>query len=603
MSSKVQLPVGDKVLVLHRFGRNAGSHALFNQSAVPIGSVLNSALVPYKGNYPDKSALYGGAYSLMGNLLFCNGGSGYVSAMSSVLCDAYGSLMHALNVDTTVARVGAPESVWQKDSRITEQVQTYDAYTCARKFGSRANPKTKAKARLCWSVNHNETGQPLEPVAPFVYNKPMCRACYMFNACRDGSSCNAKQQLQRPMLSVADIRRRMTTETHERFDEFASTLKRMHLVACLDSSFRIPHGDPKALELHGASIVTEWYEHVHVHKERAVALAVFLHWPLFALSVYWVCSGGKQRRQGAPFRATLQVLGSDSIRSSLRNHGMAIMSAPDDDVPSGRLMPAVAHTEVQATGLMPWHLFVCVKGTWVLADCVRVLAALHTGRLTIDVDLVPPVPLRRVNGTLAQASVPGLVVRKGRAKTVFKAETITWGFLAHLLALNDVAREGQPLAVQLVGSLTFAVLDDGKDGSGGVFQALCELALSTTAVPALTVQYSSKHGALVQYANDPTIQRVLCMVRQEKAFLRQPPTDDTTLRSTLAALAHDNGFGGTALPRASPTLTLHAIISQLGSVSVHAKLAYRIGTHSSVRTLFKQCREDGHITTKDASRP
>jgi len=603
MSSKVQLPVGDKVLVLHRFGRNAGTHALFNQIDVPVGSVLNSALVPFKGGYPDKAALYGGAYSLMGNLLFCNGGSGYVSAMSSVLCDAYGTLMHALTLDSGASRVGAPESVWQKDCQIAEQAQTYDAYTCARKFGSRANPKIKSKARLCWSVNHNETGVPLEPVAPFVYHKPMCRACYLFNALRDGSNCNAKQQLNRPMLSVADIRRRMTTGTHERFDTFASTLKRSHLVACLDSTFRIPHGDPRALELHGASIVTEWFEHVHVHKERAVALTVFMHWPLVALSVYWICSGGKQRRQQVLFRAALRALETDAVRHGLRNHGMAVMSAEDEDVPSGRLMPAVTHTEVQATGVMPWHLFVCVKGTWVLADCVRVLAALHTGRLTLDIDLVPPVPLRRANGALAQRGAPGLVVRKGRAKTAFKAETITWGVLAHLLALNDVARGGESLVVQLVGSLTFAIIDNGIDGTGGVFQSLCELALSTTPVAALTVQYSSKHGALAEYAADPAIHRVLSVVRQEKAFLRQPPTDDTLVGITLAALAHENGFGGTSTPRCSPTLTLHAIISQLGSVPIHSKLAYRIGTHSSVRTLFRQCREDGSITTKDASRP
>lgn len=595
------MPVGDRMLVLHRFGRNVGSHGVFKQSDVPAGSILNSALIPFKGPRPDIPALYGGAFSLMQNLLFATGGTGALLGMSGVLSEVLANLLQTTISSDSVQRVQSSDKVWQNGGIVYDQVQTFDSFTTAKKFGSKANPKPSAKLRNCWSVNHSQAGHSLEPMALFVFQKPMCSVCYAFTVNHQIETVSKEQQLKRPLLTVDELHRNLTVGTREQFDTLCSRLKRVHMVACLDPRFSIPFMDAKQIELHGTKIAVNWFDFLHVYKERAVSLSIHLYWPMTALSLYWIASRGVQWRSRTVFTAVHAALEDDVTRHNLRNHGMAVMSDFDAEVKDGQLIPYVTHTKVKETGLMPWHAFVCVRGTWILSECVAVLVALKQGTIRISVIMAPAVALKRSDGRVHRGSAPGINAGKGKARIVYAAETITWGYLDNLMKANALTRPGKPLDVELVGSLCFAARDDGVDGVGGVFQSLCELALYPVDGLPISIAYSAKHGQLNKHASERNIDAIVTMLRYEKSVLTKTPALMSTVAETITKLALENGFGGTGLPRSVPTVSLHAIVADLGGVDIHAKRSYRTGTHRTIRTMVADMLKAGHLAPKDVS--
>ena len=599
MSSTVKLPCRNKLVVVHHFGRKSISHAMFLQTDVPVDTVYNCSLIPFKGNYFDVPAICGGAYALLRNLIFDSNGT--LLGMSGALCETYGRLLKACHSDAVATRVGLADDVWENKAVAYKQEQPYDAFTCARKFGSRENPKQPVRGRSCWSVNHNRNSSTDEPAALFVHNKPMCHTCYMFNSVHHVQIHSRQQQLTRPVLTADEIYRKLQTTHQPQFNALRTSLKRWHVIACLDSNRRINYADDKGSELHGARMLTDWYEFVYVYKERAAALSIVAHWPLTALGLYWICSGGRQWRHNARLQQIVKLLYTDSVQHSLRNHGMAVLSELNSTVVDNQLSPYCSHTYAVENGIMPWHIFVCVHGTWVLAEYVRVMQALHAGTLLLDIHLVPPVVLLKRNGMAQRGCTPFVNKLTGRARTIFLAEKTTWGYLWQLVAVNIVSCSAKPVKVRLVGSLSKAVADNNP--CGGVFQALCELAMSGVDIPGLTIQYSTEFGMLQSHAANPNIDALVAVTRHENALLRNYPRDTSDAMSKLAQVLHASGLGGSGAQRNLPTLSIAAVYTHFKTIAVHVSTAYRFGTHKSICTMLNEAVSTGALVTKDVSKP
>lgn len=453
------------------------------------------------------------------------------------------------------------------------QHHSWDRYAPARQKRRRGEPD-----RNCSSMHHVAGAASLPAVhAVRVFGKNMCERC--FERAIKQTRCVADLKTHhgqiRAAQSATDLMVIVTPEFAEHLKKLLTKFQWWMAVACMDvEHFACPvrQADERLsmvpMEMHAAAIMDHPLMFAHLYRVVQHALVIDPKQPVKAL------------RQNAVALVDLPT----KLRASLALNGFALNREADGKqsttywVPKNKAPTASTLRWETPVDVVQPHVGLLVltilrekqqKSQHVVTrEYARVVQALMTGLLTVEIELSPPLAStewrvlkdktrRKGKASSANRVPPFRIGPDGRhihTDAYLHAEELSWdklhSFLKHhidlasdTLLINGVTKV-PPLHLRFAGSLTLAVARVRRTygkvtvASGSVFEQLVNAAVQRV-VPGITAAHGQYSDPLAYAAStDPASTYATSALEQEIAMLRAGPEAFGRFDAVVASL-HD----------------------------------------------------------------
>ena len=533
------------------------------------------------------------------------------------------SMWHSKRRLKTENRFVAPQHVhaymWTtKFKAAPEQVPCFDTFTLAKSRYPRISTER------CNSIMHRQRSTcptALHPFGPFLFQKNMCTECVKLNLAPSSPGVMERHaaalELARPK-TAKEMYGQVTAVCKTRLHTLLTTVKRVHLVATMDTRAHHDYTDMFALAKHGTAVTLFWYYFPDVWAVRSNALSIVSEMPMNAYSRYSLLTG-VQHRQFAKFARRLGVAATANA-FKLANAGRVRLETEIDGIDDELFLPFTSYNQAATgAGLRPTHTMVSVSTAWFTSACVRVLHALGTGALRLHIHLVPPVELnalrpaisasdqkRRVTHLPIVGKSPDITTAyRDYSKPFWCAEHVSYEWLAYMIDLHTMAAERcrippPPFTLKLCGSYYHAACrqtvinrdtgthdedDDVKSLQlGGVFQELVDSAAKDkTIFGASVVLVPSVYNDMLNYSDLPEaeLNRVSGIVYTEQTYLIDDDDCAPAMASqAIAQFCCNHGYVQNKAHEAHDPPLNKALVQAMAKITVHNTLADRLGTDS-----------------------
>lgn len=387
-------------------------------------------------------------------------------------------------------------------------------------FESYASYKLKKrsfdKAKSCWGKLHdiNRKNGAVNPWADLVFQRSLCDACYRYNIERPFELCsNRPGKLQ--LKTAKDIMRLATPHLKPYFKRLCTSLKWAHLIGALDFMKQEKLGNNDALEKHGIALVSAWYAFVHVARKRTSSLAICRNAPLIGLARYWALSREENLQS---------LFEREDTAFDLINFGETTVHSLTPMV--DKLHVCIRKEVALEQHVYPWHLFIVFGNTFVLTAKVRVLMAIKSSVLRIDIELTPPVHSTEYSSTPVKSACSTPHVKRSKegmweVSDIHDAQGITWDYICWILECIQTNKEQNCVCLKLFGSYTLAVcgvpLHAANTTAGGTFQDLCDLAYVRCAN--LRIKHSDEYSNTLRFIGREGAEAITSTIRLERETL------------------------------------------------------------------------------------
>jgi hypothetical protein len=449
-----------------------------------------------------------------------------------------------LKIDTDIFALSPKIAsfIWADKEKSPYQTDIYDPYY-------RRPTKPAHSNLLCMSKMHigvRTTDTTI--ISTFVFMCPMCEGCFVANCKGISNTVTAQLKHKAPWRAI-DALDRIKHEHLDKLKTIFKTLKRVHLIAGLDSE---AHPDvflsATNSDFHGTLVAHLFYFFPHVYFVREHAFAIDQTAPVMAFGKYSAVNGRfhlQEQKQLAKCKHEILL-----HAKSFANYGRCTISCSElvhsDEIKA--MLPYVSFSSAATSGIFPYHLFVfdASANMFYTTAFVRVWRAIAMGYLKLHMMLTPPCAahlLQHSNADNAKKkkisvkSMPELRwTNNAPEKTYcyignkqhwfYDGECLTYEWLASILDLYEHASTTRmvptPSCIEftICGSYYRAacgqtVLDRQKETCnenivvGGCFTELVELALSSTkreliAKDAITVALHDDVCDILQYTDTAT---------------------------------------------------------------------------------------------------
>lgn len=350
--------------------------------------------------------------------------------------------------------------VWKRTDFAPLQTDVYDAFN-AKGF------KSQHSSQICMSKLHKGSRAcRTTPLANFVFLHSMCASCFVANC--NGVTANMSALLMKKTpWRAKDAVDRIKKQHEPALMAILTTLKRLHLVAALDSEASCNvFLDPEINEQHGALVEQMPYCFPHVYRVREHAFAATTQQPLTAFGRFmffgtrWNCFSTENKGLIESYRAAIA-----DCMNQFANYGRAPVPNTLKPVPEDAtcMLPIVRANNAVSTGLFPHHMFVVDEDFMVYSTAyVRVIHALASGLLKLTINLVPPLDIeslrpqpkyaktvRKAASTkwLPNATSHPFIKVIGKKSGFWYAEEVRYEWLANILDLHALAADLKQVAM------------------------------------------------------------------------------------------------------------------------------------------------------------
>ena len=429
----------------------------------------------------------------------------------------------------------------------------------------------------CWSNLHRgQIELAVVPIALYMYGRPMCEGCFTMNCVGYSAKMTAMLTDIAPW-SLTDTHARIKSCFHPRLRAMLKDLRKVHIVAATDKLAAPETFDTSySLNVHGTLVATLFYCFPQVYAVRQHCSTVNTRQPMVAFGKHSLMSNGAFHNVFVDFIALLATA-AQAHAFDLANYGRfeAAVRIPEAATPA-HMLPCCTLQEAEDVGLYPHHVLLSNDATtWYSAEFARVVRALMTCSLQLNLLLNPPLPasellpaqkwkrnsVRCTPVGKLDKRVPDQAYLKlaGCTVTFYDGEYLTPGWVANILDVYQLAANTHKVelppkvVLNISGSYYRAacgveVNTPEAMNVGGFFRDLVELAALKGGVFPAGVLTVAQHPSVcdsINYTELEAKDTVMAIVRTELAAIKDPvvPKDKPHLVfSSLATFCNASGI-------------------------------------------------------------